>query len=216
MEVLDSHERFEMEVLEKLAHAGYFRFLVFGGGTMLRLCHELPRYSVDLDFWFSRKMDYAVFYKKLKDFLSKDYELTDTCNKHYTLLYELRSTRSERRLKIEIRKEVIAKGIESKIAFSKGASIQVLVKTLSLEESAKRKKMAVISRNEIRDYFDLEFMLKKIDFDFSEKEKDRMFEQIKNFKKEDYSMSLGSLLSKDLRDYYKQNQFSYLLEKLKK
>ena len=30
--------------------------LVFGGGTMLRLCHDLNRYSVDLDFWFLKKI----------------------------------------------------------------------------------------------------------------------------------------------------------------
>ncbi|MDH3259067.1 MAG: nucleotidyl transferase AbiEii/AbiGii toxin family protein, partial [Deltaproteobacteria bacterium] len=44
-----------MEVLEKLKNTGLLEPLVFGGGTMLRLCHELKRYSADLDFWFIKE-----------------------------------------------------------------------------------------------------------------------------------------------------------------
>ena len=51
MNIFEKHEIFEIEVLEKLKNARLLDSLVFGGGTMLRLCHELKRYSVDLDFW---------------------------------------------------------------------------------------------------------------------------------------------------------------------
>ena len=216
MELLNKHERLEVEVLDHLARGGYFRRIVFGGGTMLRLCHELPRYSVDLDFWFSRKTGYEKFHQNMEIFLSKNYELTDVCNKHYTLLYELRSGLSDRKLKIEIRKEIVQRGVESKIAFSGHASSQVLVQALSLEESARRKKKALLSRNEIRDYFDMEFLLKKgIRMEFSGKEKKEIEKRVILFKKEDYSVSLGSLLDKKLREYYVKNGFSYLLEKLR-
>ena len=50
MNIFEKHEIFEMEVLEKLKNARLLDPLVFGGGSMLRLCHELNRYSVDLDF----------------------------------------------------------------------------------------------------------------------------------------------------------------------
>ncbi|MCD6228087.1 MAG: nucleotidyl transferase AbiEii/AbiGii toxin family protein [Candidatus Omnitrophica bacterium] len=52
---LHKHEIFEIEVLEKLNNARFLEPLVFGGGTMLRLCWGLPRYLVDLDFWFIKK-----------------------------------------------------------------------------------------------------------------------------------------------------------------
>ena len=52
MDVLKNHEIFEIEVLEKLKNGNFLSPLVFGGGTMLRLCYELNRYSTDLDFWF--------------------------------------------------------------------------------------------------------------------------------------------------------------------
>lgn len=50
MQDLIMQERFEMEVLDKLNSSKILPKLVFTGGTMLRLCHGLNRYSADLDF----------------------------------------------------------------------------------------------------------------------------------------------------------------------
>ena len=65
MERLANHEAFEMEVLQWLRSKGLLRPLVFGGGTMLRLCHEMPRYSLDMDFWFYKEVEYDAFYDRL-------------------------------------------------------------------------------------------------------------------------------------------------------
>ena len=54
MDLLARHEEFEMEVLYRMNSGRILEKLVFGGGTMLRLCHELNRYSADLDFWLIR------------------------------------------------------------------------------------------------------------------------------------------------------------------
>ncbi len=54
VDIFHPHEVFEIEVLDRLQRARVLENLVFGGGTMLRLCHELNRYSVDMDFWFIR------------------------------------------------------------------------------------------------------------------------------------------------------------------
>jgi predicted nucleotidyltransferase component of viral defense system len=59
MKRLEDHEKFEMAFLNLLSSRRLIDGLVFGGGTMLRLCHELPRYSLDLDFWFYRETDYT-------------------------------------------------------------------------------------------------------------------------------------------------------------
>ena len=56
MDIFRKHEIFEIEMLEKLKNNRLLEPLVFGGGTMLRLCYELKRYSVDLDFWFIKKI----------------------------------------------------------------------------------------------------------------------------------------------------------------
>jgi hypothetical protein len=46
MDIFRQHEIFEIEVLDKMNSIRALDPLVFGGGTMLRLCHELNRYSV--------------------------------------------------------------------------------------------------------------------------------------------------------------------------
>ena len=215
METLKQHETFELEVLDGLKNARFLDSLVFGGGTMLRLCHELPRFSVDLDFWFSKKTDTEAFYKKLLDFLASRYRMTDAKNKHYTLLYEIKDPRFERKLKIEIRKEIVKTGVESKIAYSSGAVKQVLVNVLTLEESAKRKLLAMRARNEIRDFFDFEFLLRRgVLLLIGKSQKDDLLKKISAFKKTDYSVTLGALLEKELRDHYVRSGFSYLLEAL--
>ena len=56
MDIFKQHEIFEIEVLDRMKSARMLDPLVFGGETMLRLCHDLNRYSVDLDFWFLKKI----------------------------------------------------------------------------------------------------------------------------------------------------------------
>lgn len=214
MQELREHEIFELEVLENLGKAGFLKRLVFGGGTMMRLCHGLPRYSVDLDFWFSKKVIYSSFDSALLRFFRDRYRMTDAKNKHYSLLYEFKGS-SPRKLKIEIRKEIIKTGLESQIAYSPFSTRQVLVRALSLEESAKRKLLAMASRNEIRDYFDLEFMLRRgVEVHWPESAKAAILRRIHEFKKSDFSGILGALLEKDLRVYYSQRGFSYLVERI--
>ena len=58
MDTLQQHEVFEMEVLDKMKRAKLLDRLVFGGGSMLRLCHELNRYSVDLEYHLRNKFSY--------------------------------------------------------------------------------------------------------------------------------------------------------------
>ncbi|MBN1481235.1 hypothetical protein EH223_02515 [candidate division KSB1 bacterium] len=103
---LERHEIFEIEVLEKLKKSGLLEPLVFGGGTMLRLCHELPRYSVDLDFWFIKTVEEDAHFSRLCQALAEHYEITDAATKYHTLLCEIRSPHYPRRLKIEIRREL--------------------------------------------------------------------------------------------------------------
>ena len=69
MEDLTKLERFEIEVLEYLNKGKFLEKLVFLGGTMLRLCYGLNRFSVDLDFWIIKKLDLKQFFDDLKNFL---------------------------------------------------------------------------------------------------------------------------------------------------
>jgi len=216
MDILSRHEVFEIEVLEKLNSAKLLDPLVFGGGTMLRLCHELGRYSADIDFWFIRKITQKLFFEKLKKVLEKDYEVTDARMKRLTLLIEIRASNRPKRLKIEIRREKKDCDFQWKIAFSRFSSRQVMLRAHTLEQTMKNKIEAFLDRREIRDCFDIEFMLLRgIAFPaMSAQQVDDFRKKITGFKDREFKVKLGSIVDDKTRVYYLENRFGYLLERL--
>ena len=152
MKRLEEHESFEMAVIQWLGSKRLLGFLVFGGGTMLRLCHELPRYSLGMDFWFFRETDFVQFYNRLHDALSKEHDITDSQNKYHSILVEIRRAKGEPRLKIQIRTKLAPSGSsEEKIAFSPHFPTQVLVRGFTLNQMLIKKAAALLDRREIRD-----------------------------------------------------------------
>jgi len=215
MKELEKQEIFEIEILEWLKNKRFLNKLIFGGGTMLRLCYGLPRYSVDLDFWLYRVENIEVFFNELKNKLSNDYEITDSFNKFYILLFEIKDARFPRKLKIEIRKTSEKFNFQNTIAFSKYSNKQVLVRVLTLEQAMQNKIKSFLDRKEIRDLFDVEFLLKKgINLNVSKEQLEKIKKLINSFKKQDYSVALGSLLESDIRKYYKDNNFIFLVGKI--
>lgn len=216
MDVFKKHEIFEIEALDKLNSAKMLEPLVFGGGTMLRLCYELQRYSIDLDFWFIKKIPKEAYFEKLRKLLEQEYDLTDAQMKFYTLLFEIRSGDYPKRLKIEIRKEVKKCDYQERIAFSKYATRQVILKAHTLEQTMKNKIEAFLDRGEIRDCFDIEFLLRKgIPIPgLSREQLLKVKELLNGFKAKDFKVKLGSILERDIRQYYVTNRFSYLREKI--
>ena len=216
MDILRQHEVFEIEVLDKMNSAKVLEPLVFGGGTMLRLCHELDRYSVDLDFWFIKRISQNTYFERIRKGFEEDYEITDSQIKHHTLLFELRSGLYPKRLKIEIRRERKDCDFQEKIAFSRFSTKQVLLKAHTLNQTMKNKFDAFLDRGEIRDCFDIEFLLRRgvelpalTNRQFNEFQK-----KLARFKERDFKVKLGSILENEIRKYYVEQRFGYLQEKL--
>jgi predicted nucleotidyltransferase component of viral defense system len=215
MQNLSLHEKFEIEALDVLNSKKLLEPLLFGGGTMLRLCHGLNRYSVDLDFYFLKDVNTDVFYKKVLDCLSEQYKITDSAKKHFTLLYEFKSKDYPQRLKIEIRKGIEQFKYEESIAFSVHSTEQVLLKTLTLEQMMDNKIRAFLDRGLVRDCFDIEFLIKKgIKLNADKEAILKIKSKIEQFKKNDFDVALGSLLSAEDRRYYSNNGFKVLYSKL--
>jgi len=216
MDIFHQHEIFEIEVLDRLQRARVLENLVFGDGTMLRLCHELNRYSVDLDFWFKKNVQERVFFMQLQKAVSSNYEITDAQNKYYTIIFELRSPLYPRRLKIEIRKNYKDWDYQEKIAFSRYSTRQVILKALTLEQSMKNKVTAFLDRGEIRDCFDIEFLLRRNIAlpPLNETTVKQFLDKLKGFNEADYKVKLGSILEEDVRQFYISQKFAYLREKL--
>ena len=205
------HEQFELEALSRLQSGRLLANLIFGGGTMLRLCHGLDRYSVDLDFWAVKKIEWAKFYQRMEKHLLKFYKLTDSANKHFTLLFELKSEQYPRSLKIEIRKEQKAIKTDTCIAYSPNSTVQVLMKTVALEDMMKSKIEAFLSRAEIRDAYDMEFLLKKAVPLIADKATiGRLLTALEKLGKKDFTVKLGTLLESSRRQYYAEHKFRIL------
>jgi predicted nucleotidyltransferase component of viral defense system len=66
MDILRQHEIFEIDVLETMNSMKVLEPLVFGGGSMLRLCHELNRYSADLDFWIIKNISQKDYFERIR------------------------------------------------------------------------------------------------------------------------------------------------------
>jgi hypothetical protein len=216
MDTFQQHEIFEIEVLDKMHRAGALEPLVFGGGTMLRLCHELPRYSVNLDFWVIKTVEEEAYRDSLRSALEKDHEVTGAEIKYHSILLELRTRRYPRRLKIEIRRTVEDWDVQEKIAFSRHATLQVPLKAHTLEQTMKNKVSAFLDRNEIRDCFDMEFMLRRgvalppLDASVLR----RLRARVRDLGERDFKVKLGSVLENDIRAAYTSRGFAYLDEKL--
>lgn len=217
MQALQNLELLEIEILEQLNSTKVLESLYFGGGTMLRLCHNLNRYSTDLDFWLDIKSDSKQIFQIIKKTLSENYKITDAANKKFTLLFEIKSSSINRSLKIEIRKEQSEFEWEHKIAFSRFTNKQVMLKALTLKQMMNNKFTALLSRQIIRDAFDIQFLIMRGVKLPAEKEKlVEAIEIINNFKEQDFKVALGSILEEKERKFYLENRFQLLNEEISK
>ena len=220
MRDLKQHEQLELEVLKLLSDHGFLNALVFGGGTCLRLCFGLDRYSIDLDFW-QRNVIPKNYFKRMGAVLGGIYALTDFHEKHFSYLAELKSPNYPRKIKLEIRKMSQLKKnspeTELGIAFSPFSMWQVRLNTFTLKQMWKNKVDALLERKEIRDAYDLEFIYKKGAADLtglSMSERTAMLSILDSFKPIDFKVTLGSLLEFKERDYYTTNGFKILKQAL--
>ncbi|MBN2453674.1 MAG: nucleotidyl transferase AbiEii/AbiGii toxin family protein [Candidatus Omnitrophica bacterium] len=212
MQDLIKQEQFELEVLDRLNSKKLLSRVVFCGGTMLRLCHGLNRFSVDLDFWVSGDIDEKAFFKNVRECLALSYEITDSAMKFHTMLFEIRSKGYPRRLKIEIRREAKNVATENVIAYSPHSNIQVIIKAARLDEVIRSKVEAFLGRHEARDIFDIEFLLKKgIKLDAISVEKLRkVMQDLEKLYPRDCTAKLGPLLEAKDRAYYSRENFKIL------
>jgi len=215
MQRLIEHEALQMAILKWLGSKRFLASLAFGGETMLRLCHELPRYSLDLEFSFFKQESYDGFYDRLYAALLKDHDVIDAQNGDHSIVAEVKRKRRTPKLKIAITKTMASPGsTEEKIAFSPHFPTQILVRGFTLQQMLQKKIASLLSRGEIRDAFDVEFFVRKgIDVNLPEVEKKKVLKKLKGFKKRDFDVKLGGILQPELRDYYRRKGFTYLEEK---
>lgn len=130
--------------------------LGFKGGTAALLIHNLPRFSVDLDFDLLDNNKEKFVFDKITTILSKNSQVTQKRNKRHTLFWMGSYTTGQRQIKIEISKRPAPSNYEVKNYL--GFSLLVM----KPEDMFANKLVALCERKRFaaRDLFDVWFYLK--------------------------------------------------------
>ena len=154
----NKHKFFMLQILRdiysdlELANA-----LGFKGGTALMFFHELPRFSVDLDFNLIQpcKEKETVVFQKLRNILLKYGRLDDETQKFFGPVLVLDYGKGERKLKVDISNRQYDNRYEIKTFMG----INMFVMTIA--DMFAHKLCALLNRNELtnRDIFDCWFLM---------------------------------------------------------
>lgn len=162
-------ESWEVAILKNLFDAPEGKFLIFKGGTALRLVYGSPRFSEDLDFSLTEDKLKGRFKSLIKDIMSPYPELsiTDLEEKYSTYLAEIKVTENYLplpfRIKIEISKRR-ERGYRSELLLisSPVSILQCLGRVSTLEQLYKDKIACVTARAKPKDVFDLWYICQKL------------------------------------------------------
>ena len=154
---INAHKFFLLQVLKEIyADSELATSLGFKGGTALMLFHNLPRFSVDLDFNMLGDVDTQGIYSKIRKILNGHGEIRDEAQKHFGLLLVLDYEAGNRNLKVEISNRVYPDEYELR------DYLGVTMKVMKIEHMFTHKLMAVLDRSLLthRDIFDCWFCMK--------------------------------------------------------
>lgn len=164
-------EEKEVLILYLLSKSKISKNLVFKGGTALRLVYGSPRYSQDLDFSLIKNFsffEFEHFVKELEDedseFFSKDiYHKRNTFFALIGVKTKLLSQSFSIKIEISKRDPPYKKQDFSLKTISSPVSIlSPLIYVASLERIFYEKNIALKTRREPRDYFDLWWLKEKL------------------------------------------------------
>ncbi|MEA1912838.1 MAG: nucleotidyl transferase AbiEii/AbiGii toxin family protein [candidate division WOR-3 bacterium] len=157
-----TREYYEILILKGLSSLPCSDYLIFKGGSALRLAYGSPRFSEDLDF----SMTKDCFGDKFSDIVRKivtpipDSGITDSVEKYRTYLAEIKITKdylgSPFRIKIEVSKRV-EKDYKWHLLMLKSQSsiYSVLFKVATLQQLYIDKQLCLKERVQSKDLFDL-------------------------------------------------------------
>lgn len=172
-------EHYQMYILDLLYRSSFSDKLVFKGGTALRLAYNSIRFSEDLDFSLTKKVNFDDFAKVVKTIVAKfsEAKLQDIYDKRNTLytkiVFKVDYKPIPIGIKIEINKE--EREFEKTVGLLKSPfnnlEVMALVYTI---ESILKDKLRIIearARRQPRDLFDAWYISQKINMPFEIKEK---------------------------------------------
>jgi predicted nucleotidyltransferase component of viral defense system len=162
-------EYWELLILKGLYESPQGRYLIFKGGTALRLAYGSPRFSEDLDFSLTKDAMKGKFLPLIKKIIFPYPELiqTDLEEKYYTYLAEIKVIQNYLpfpfRIKIEISKREAKKyQWDLKLLSSQATIIQVMAQVATLEQLYQDKLNCMKGRSKPKDLFDLWYLSERL------------------------------------------------------
>ena len=155
---VNRHKFFLLQLLKEIySDPELASSLAFKGGTALMLFHDLPRFSVDLDFNLTANSDEEVASAKLRAILVKHGTIRDEARRRYGMLLVLNYEDDGRNLKVEVSNRSYPDEYELRDYL--GVSMNVM----RLEYMFTHKLMALLDRKALtnRDVFDCWFCMKQ-------------------------------------------------------
>lgn len=158
-------EYYEVLVLRRISRFPESKYLIFKGGTALRLAYNSPRFSEDLDF----SLSHDILGKNFKNIIGQtvapypEMKISDLAQKRFTYLAEIKISRDyfsfPFRIKIEISRRIQKDyGFELKMVKSPCSIYSVLFQIATPDQLYKDKKSCVKNRKEPKDFFDLWYL----------------------------------------------------------
>jgi len=131
--------------------------LGFKGGTALLFFHELPRFSVDLDFNLLALEKSDAVYQKIRKIVLKYGKIHDEAQKHYGSIIVLDYGIAERKLKIEISNR------QNNDKYEVQNLLGINLKVMSLTDMFSHKLCTLLDRSSVtnRDIFDCWFFMSR-------------------------------------------------------
>lgn len=155
---INKHKFFLVSVLRDIySDTELANSLGFKGGTAQMLFHDLPRFSVDLDFNLLTVERSNSIYEKIRKILLSYGTIRDEAQKHFGLLLVLDYEADERNLKVEISNRLFPDSYETRIFL--GIPMKVMVKP----DLFAHKLCALVDRNVLtnRDIFDIYYFMRQ-------------------------------------------------------
>lgn len=131
--------------------------LGFKGGTALMLFHDLPRFSVDLDFNLLNPGKTDLVYDRLREMVTRYGSIRDEAKKHHGMIIVLDYGQHQRNLKIEVSNRAFGDRYEIR------NYLGIQVRVMQLPDMLSHKLCALLDRKTFthRDVFDCHFLMEK-------------------------------------------------------
>lgn len=184
-------EFWEMLILYKISKSVVNKWLVFKGGTALRLSYNSPRFSEDLDFSLIQNKLTVNQFKKLLIDIADEYpnvSVDDFCEKYNTYFGELKIIDDVLvypfRIKIEISKRKIGNyDYEPRYIVSDTVPVKFIINVSTVNQIYKDKEACIKTRAKPRDYFDLWYISQIIGLPYNYKSKINKTEVVREMRK---------------------------------